>query len=148
MLAIKHILLPTDFSDASELALSTALDFARVFGAHLTLMHVSTVPGTVYAEAVPWPVEEMEKAARHALDALQARVSKLHADNETILQVGVGPEWQRILDVAKDGNVDLVVMGTHGRHGLSRLVLGSVAEKIVRLSPVPVLTVRPPTPRS
>ena len=56
----------------------------------------------------------------------------------------VGVEWEQILEVVKARNADLIVMGTHGRRGLSRLFLGSVAEKVVRISPVPVLTIRGP----
>ena len=141
MFAIKRILVPTDFSDSAERALSLAVDLARAFQAGLTLLHVWTIPST-FAEGLTWPTDGMERAARRALDELHARVSKQYPGTEAVLQVG--PEWQRILDVAKERNVDLVVMGTHGRRGLPRLILGSVAEKVVRLSPVPVLTVRDP----
>ena len=87
----------------------------------------------------------MEKAARTALDEVQARVSKLLPGTQSLLKVG--PEWERILDAVKEANVDLIVMGTQGRRGLPRLILGSVAEKVVRLSPVPVLTVHGPSPK-
>jgi nucleotide-binding universal stress UspA family protein len=142
MMTIKHILVPTDFSDASERALAMAVELARTFQARLTLLHAWAIPNTVYGEGLAWPVEDLEKASRRTLDDVHARVSKLVHGTEATLQVGT--EWQRILDVAKERKVDLIVMGTHGRRGLQRLVLGSVAEKIVRLSPVPVLTVGAP----
>lgn len=142
MMAIKHVLVPTDFSDPSERALALAIQLARSFDARLTLMHVWTIPNTSYAEALTWPVDEMENAARKALDELQARTSKQYPIADAVLRVG--SDWEQIISVAKERDVDLIVMGTHGRRGLPRLVLGSVAEKVVRLSPVPVLTVGSP----
>jgi nucleotide-binding universal stress UspA family protein len=147
MFAIRHVLVPTDFSDASERALATAVELARAFEARLTLLHVWSLPNAGYAEALAWPVEAMEKAAQKALDEAVARVNKVLSRTEAVLQVGT--EHQRILEVVKERHVDFVVMGTHGRRGLPRLVLGSVAGKVVRLCPVPVLTVgevhAPPT---
>lgn len=142
MFAIKHILVPTDFSEPSERAVATAVELARTFEARLTLLHVWSIPNTGYAEALTWPIDEMEKAARKALDELQARTRKAHAGTDSVLMVGV--EWEQIIEVVKARNADLIVMGTHGRRGLSRLLLGSVAEKVVRISPVPVLTIRGP----
>jgi nucleotide-binding universal stress UspA family protein len=139
MFAIRHVLVPTDFSDASERALATAVELARTFDARLTVLHVWSLPNAGYAEALAWPVDAMERAARKALDETVARVKKVLPHTEALLHVGT--EHQRILDVVKERHVDLVVMGTHGRRGLPRLVLGSVVGKVVRLCPVPVLTV-------
>jgi nucleotide-binding universal stress UspA family protein len=144
MNAMKHILVPTDFSDSSERALSMAIDLARTLQAKLTLVHVWSIPNVGYAEALTWPIDEMEQAARRALDEVQGRTSKQLPGTEAVLQLG--KEWQAILEVAKDRKVDLIVMGTHGRRGLPRLILGSVAEKVVRLSPIPVMTVGAPAP--
>lgn len=146
MLAFKHILFPTDFSASSARAEAAAVGLASALGARLTLLHVWSVPNAGYAEALSWPIDEMEVAARKELAKAQARVVKLHSGTEAVLRTG--REWQCILDQVKEGGVDLVVMGTHGRHGLPRLVLGSVAEKVVRLSPVPVLTLRAPDDES
>jgi len=145
MVAMKHILVPTDFSEPSERARSMAVDLARAFKAKLTLLHVWTIPSVGYAEALTWPIDEMEQAARRALDEVRARTVKECPDTEAVLQLG--REWQVVLDVAKDRKVDLIVMGTHGRRGLPRLILGSVAEKVVRLSPVPVMTVSSSVPQ-
>jgi nucleotide-binding universal stress UspA family protein len=138
MLTFKHILVPTDFSPASERAEAMAVALAGVFDARITLLHVWSVPNTGYAEALSWPIDEMEVAARKELAKAQTRVAKVHAKTEAVLRVG--REWKCILDEVKEGGADLVAMGTQGRHGLPRVVLGSVAEKVVRLSPVPVLT--------
>jgi len=139
MIKFKNILVPTDFGDSSQRAVLLAIELAKAFGAHVTLLHVWSLPNTAYAEGLSWPVDELEKAAQTALDGELARVVKLHADTDAVLRVG--PAWERILDAVKERGADLVVMGTHGRRGLPRMFLGSVAEKVVRLAHVPVLTV-------
>ncbi len=135
----RHILVPTDFGDASQRARDIALELARRFDARVTLLHVWMVPSPVYGEGLSWPTADLEAASRRALDGELAAAVKVYGPTKAELRVGVA--WERILDSVKDLGADLVVMGTHGRRGLSRLVLGSVAEKVVRLSPVPVLTV-------
>jgi nucleotide-binding universal stress UspA family protein len=145
MMVLRHVLVPTDFSEASERALVMAVELARAFDARLTLLHVWSIPNTGYAEALSWPVESMEIAARRALDDALVSARKLYAKAEALLREG--NEWKTVLEVVDELGVDLVVMGTHGRRGLPRLVLGSVAEKVVRLCPVPVLTVGAPRPR-
>lgn len=142
MIAFKHILVPTDFSDPSERALSMAAELARAFDAKLSLLHVWSIPNTGYAEALAWPIDAMEAAAKRALDDALASTVRLYAKTDAILREG--NEWKQVLDVVDELGIDLVVMGTHGRRGLPRLVLGSVAEKVVRLCPVPVLTVPAP----
>jgi len=142
MLAIKHILVPTDFSEPSARALAAAVELARAFDARLTLLHVWSVPNAGYAEALAWPIEAMEAAARRALDDALASTSKSYAKTDATLREGI--EWKQVLAVVDELGIDLVVMGTHGRRGLPRLVLGSVAEKVVRLCPAPVLTVAAP----
>jgi nucleotide-binding universal stress UspA family protein len=140
MIAVKHILVPTDFSEPAERALSTALDLARIFGARVTLLHVWQIPVTGYPEGAFFPVDQMEKAAQAALDGVHARAVKEWPDVDAVLRLGV--DYTQILELVNERGIDFVVMGTHGRRGLPRLLLGSVAEKVVRLSPVPVLTVR------
>lgn len=142
MLAIKHILVPTDFSEPSDRALTAALELARAFDAQVTLLHVWSIPNTGYAEALSWPIDAMEAAARRALDDALASTVKLYAKTDAALREG--NEWKQVLEAVDGLGIDLVVMGTHGRRGLPRLVLGSVAEKVVRLCPVPVLTVALP----
>ena len=142
MFAIKHILAPTDFSETSELALAAAVELARTFRARLTLLHVWSVPNMGYAEGLNWPLGAMEQAAQVALDEVQARARTMHVETDSALQIGA--EWERIIEMTQARGIDLVVMGTHGRRGVARILLGSVAERVVRLSPVPVLTIRGP----
>lgn len=144
MAAFKHIVVPTDFGELAEHAIDVAVELASKYGATLTLVHVYSIPTPAYAEAFSWPMEELEKAAREALDRELARTKARHADTDAALEVGVA--YDRIVEVVKGRGADLVVMGTHGRRGLPRFVLGSVAEKVVRLCPVPVLTVPEPHP--
>lgn len=139
---MKHILFPTDFSDAADCALPTALELALTFDSRLTLLHVWSVPSSVYAEALTWPSDDMQRGARAYLDAALEDARRSFPKTEALLREG--REWRQILAVVDELGCDLVVMGTHGRKGLSRVVLGNVAEKIVRLSRVPVLTVRVP----
>jgi nucleotide-binding universal stress UspA family protein len=142
MLVIKHILVPTDFSEPSDRALAMAVELVRSLDARLTLLHVWSIPNTGYAEALSWPIDEMQASAQRALDDAVASTTKLHGRTSGVLREGI--EWRQVLEVADEIGADLVVMGTHGRRGFSRLVLGSVAEKVVRLSPIPVLTVSAP----
>ncbi len=141
MNAITHILVPTDFSEASDRATTMAVELARTFAAQITLVHAWSIPNTAYAERLIWPIDGLESAARNALEEARVSLVKRHAATDAVLRVG--PEWREILEVIKERGIDLVVMGTHGRRGLPRFFLGSVAERVVRLSPVPVLTTGP-----
>jgi nucleotide-binding universal stress UspA family protein len=142
MSTIKHILVPTDFSEPSNRAIATALDLARAFDAQVTLLHVWSLPAIAYAEGLAWPVDDLEQAAREALADAQAKTSKTYPKTDSALLEG--NEWKQILETVKKRGCDLIVMGTHGRRGLPRLLLGSVAEKVIRLADVPVLTVAVP----
>lgn len=133
------ILVPVDFQDASLDALALARELAGHLGFEVVLQHTYTVPLALYpgfdALVAPTLPEEMAKAARAALDELSAEQGGLR----TILAAGDPAE--QILKAIGELKPALVVMGTRGRKGLSHLLLGSVAERIVRLSSVPVLTV-------
>jgi nucleotide-binding universal stress UspA family protein len=126
-------------------ALRRAIDLARPFKATLTLVHVIDFPGYVYS-AVPFAdvdlFAQFESAARAQLDEAFRRVSLEYPHARAVMRPhgGRGVPAEILLAIASVG-ADLVVMGTHGRHGIARALLGSVAEKVVRLSPVPVLTV-------
>lgn len=135
----KHVLVPTDFSDPAKHARDLGISIARKFNAELTLLHVYTIPMMGYEAAVAWPMEDLESSAEDALEVeLQAARTRIPGCRG-IARLGYPPA--EIVKVAKETGADLIVMGTHGRHGLPRMLLGSVAEKIVRTSPVPVLTV-------
>jgi nucleotide-binding universal stress UspA family protein len=134
----RHILAPTDFSEASERGVDAATSLALEFDASLTLVHSYELP--IYAYYVVDDVTaEVEARARRKLDKLLVRVRVRLPKAEG--EVRRGAPWQGILDVAKERGTELIVLSTHGRNGVDRVLEGSVAEKIVRLSPVPVLTV-------
>ena len=143
MLAMHTILHPTDFSKHSQYALWLAGALARDHGARLIVLHVVPTPAVVYGEGmVPSSPEELRAAAREQLDGLQMPPGEVRAERR--LEEGDAPEG--ILRVAQEVMADLIVMGTHGRTGLGRLLLGSVAEEVMRKAPCPVLTVKTPFP--
>lgn len=135
----RHILAPTDFSDSSQWGIDTAVSLALDLEASLTLVHVYEPASYTYYAIDPAIVAEVEAEARGQLDGVLARVRGRCPKAEGVLCTGAA--WEGILDAAKECGADLVVLSTHGRRGLSRALLGSVTEKIVRLAPVPVLTV-------
>ena len=146
----KKILVPVDFSPSSLLALETAIELAARFGATFELLHVWEPPpvygpdalvaggGALYAELE----DHTRRAAGKEMEELVERL-RLRGHREIRAHIERGIPSAVIVAFAKNG-YDLVVMGTHGRTGFSRFVAGSVAEKVVRLSPVPVLTIRNP----
>jgi nucleotide-binding universal stress UspA family protein len=138
---MKTILHPTDFSEHSEAAFEVARALARDCGARLILLHV--LPpimkgGEVYA-LITRP-EEIHEELTNRLEALRSKVNGL--DVETFLKEGDAAA--QILATSKEMGCDLIVMGTHGRTGLSHLLMGSIAEKIVRRALCPVLTIKKP----
>jgi nucleotide-binding universal stress UspA family protein len=137
---IRHILVPTDFSEPSTQAVTYAFELAQTVGAQLSLLHVIEVPA--YAIEVSLPLEHLEQDARRELARILPEAETAHVAVTRLVEMGVPA--QRILETATAEQVDLIVMATHGRTGLSHLVLGSVAERVVRLAPCPVLTIRPP----
>jgi universal stress protein A len=145
MLAIQTILHPTDFSERSEHAFWLACALARDYGARLIVLHVADAPVVAYGEGVAPPdPEELRAAAQEQLDRLQA----LHANIRAEHRVEEGDAVVEILRVAQEAHADLIVMGTHGRTGLWRLLMGSVAEQVVRQAVCPVLTVKTPLPET
>jgi nucleotide-binding universal stress UspA family protein len=136
---IHHILAPTDFSAPASQAVTAAFDLAQTFGAKLSLLHVIEVP--TYAIEVALPLEALEQDARRELACLLPKAEAAHVEVTRLVHVGV--PYQRIVETATAESVDLIVMATHGRTGLRHLVLGSVAERVVRLASCPVLTIRP-----
>jgi len=139
MTAFRNILVPIDFGQASQAALDLAVSLATSAEAKLTLFHAYTIPMPIYSEAAWAPADALERESRKALDEALAKTKKVYQRAEAVLVCG--EPAQEIVAAAAKGGADLIVMGTHGRKGLSRVLLGSVAEKVVRLSPVPVLTV-------
>jgi nucleotide-binding universal stress UspA family protein len=146
MVSFKKILVPVDFGESSKQALEVAIGLAKQFGAELTLVHTWEIPVYGYG-AMEFSAMDMltpiQSAATEQLDALVAEVKRQLPDVKGMLARGVA--WREVLSAVEQTKPDLVVMGTHGRRGVGRAILGSVAEKIVRMSPVPVLTVRSKT---
>lgn len=138
-MAIEHILVPTDFGESSERAEQFAVEIASKLGAKLTLLHVWSVPTPSYAEGLVWPIDAIESGARESLHRAHERMKAKHPATDAVLMGGVAADC--IIETAKERAADLIVMGTHGRRGVPRLLLGSVAEKVVRLANIPVLTV-------
>jgi len=143
-IAIKKILAPTDFSPASEKGLKYALRFAREFGAEVTLLHIlePIVPFAFEGLPMRLPVEETgwSDAAR-ALKAVE--VSARQKGVSTVrAMTRQGIASHEIVDAAKEFDVDLIVMATHGYTGLRHFCIGSTAERVVRAAPCPVLVVR------
>jgi nucleotide-binding universal stress UspA family protein len=141
--SIRRILVPHDFSDSANRALDYAVALASRLGAAVTVIHAYEVPVYGFAEGPVVTVEiggQIEAAARGAMDALAKRTKPAGVDVSFFLRQG--PAWSEINAVAKEVGADLVVIGSHGRQGISRALLGSVAERVVRTAPCPVLTVR------
>jgi nucleotide-binding universal stress UspA family protein len=139
----RHILVPVDFSSASEQALEVAIGMANRYGATLTLVHSCAVPVYGYPGMAGRGFDilsAIEQAAKSELDGLVAKVRTRVSTAQAMLRVGE-PD-QEILRAIEETRADLVVMGTHGRRGFRHAFLGSVAERTVRYAPVPVLTVR------
>jgi nucleotide-binding universal stress UspA family protein len=146
----RHILVPHDFGEPAEYALSFALDLAQKLGARVTVMHAYEImPAMGSGEGIWMSAEmlrEIANAARTALDDIVKRSARPGLEVKSVLRQG--PPWSEIDAAAKELNAELIVMATHGRHGLARALLGSVAEKVVRTAPCPVLTVHAPTPKT
>ena len=142
-----RILVPTDFSPTADAALEHARALARAFGAELHLVHVFEDPlltGAVTAEAyVPAAPEVRAALMQEARERLAHRVRAGDADAlKTTTEIITGSPATAIVDHAASAGASLIVMGTHGRGGVAHLLLGSVAERVVRAAPCPVLTVR------
>jgi nucleotide-binding universal stress UspA family protein len=140
-LKLKDILFATDFSDAAGKALPYVLALARRYGATVHAVHV--LPSAVYPFTLPdmWPLmaeteEQLRETGKQELEKALQGIS-----HELIVREG--PIWQTISKIADDSNIDLLVLGTHGRSGVEKALMGSVAEQIFRQASCPVLTVGP-----
>lgn len=140
-ISIERILFVTDFSEPARNAQKYAVELADRFGAELHAFHAVTDDVLVPAVevAADWLREEVARTTRQ----LAADMAAVHGAKPPILEVRQGNPVQEIIRYAAGHNIDLIVIGTHGHTGLSRLLLGSIAEKIVRLATCPVLTVHP-----
>ena len=142
----KKILCPVDFSDASRSALQVASELARRFGGEVTVFHAYPLPGYTLPEGTVLPATGMLQELAEQTDALLVRwKAEALADGAPQVSTAksVGEPASEIVAAAEDGKYDAIVVGTHGRTGLAHVLLGSVAERVVRRAPMPVVTVRP-----
>jgi nucleotide-binding universal stress UspA family protein len=142
----KKILVATDFGEQARAAAKVGVELARQYRVPLVLLHVFGTPGQAYGGAdlalEADFIRSLEAAARHALHEEAAALAAEGVEISAVLTQGVA--WEQIIATAEMVHADVVVMGTHGRRGVARALLGSVAERVVRLAPIPVLTVRDP----
>ncbi|HZR45661.1 MAG TPA: universal stress protein [Candidatus Manganitrophaceae bacterium] len=144
--AVSRILVPTDFSDCSVAALDYAVALAKPFNADLILVHViepfpyNVIDGLTFVDYGARLASETQAL----LDRLSKRALKEKLSVATRLTEGI--PFREIINMAKREKADLIVIGTHGRTGMTHLITGSVAERVVRLAPCPVVTVRMQAP--
>jgi nucleotide-binding universal stress UspA family protein len=149
MIALHRILVATDFGEASDAALGYGRALARQFGASLTVLHVAEDLLTAsfgiegYVGGYPDFQRSIEEGARRQLDALLSEQDRTDLNATTVLMTSSSPALT-IVTYARDTKVDLIVMGTHGRGAMAHLLMGSVAERVVRTAPCPVLTLKHP----
>ncbi len=147
MIKPKKILFPTDFSETSEEAAKYAISYGKEFGAKVYALHI--VNEKVFTEGLNLPrlvsVEELEaEMTKEAKKRLQVLIPKEEAEGldwETVIRKG--EPFLEIIRFAKENDIDLIIIGTHGRSGFEHIIFGSTAEKVVRKAPCPVLSVRP-----
>jgi nucleotide-binding universal stress UspA family protein len=149
MMTLKSILVATDFSEASDAALTYGRELAVRFGAALHVLHVTdniyvtTFGAETYAAMAPDLQRELEDTARARLAEIVIDSDHSGPPTKPVVLTSSSPAFA-IIDYAGEHGINLIVMGTHGRGALAHLLMGSVAEKVVRLAPCPVLTVRHP----
>ena len=134
----QHILVPIDFSQDSEHAVDTAVGLARQFQARLTLLHAIHIPEAAEVNLAAY-MDKIRSEADQSMTPRLKRVQDAGATAEAVTVVGAPS--QAIVDTARDRQADLIVMGTHGRTGLRHMLIGSVAERVVRMAPCPVMVV-------
>jgi len=142
---IKNILFATDFSESSDFAVRHALLFAKTFNARLYILHVVNEPVDLSGFYVPHiSFEKLEEEIAEGARKMMEKFCTTHVRDfdayETMVISGV--PFTTILDKAAEVKADMIIMGTHGRTGLDHVLFGSTAEKVVRKSTIPVLTIR------
>ena len=140
----KNILVATDFSPASDHALEYARALARTFGGSMHVLHVVPDPvlASAWSEAYAYDLTALGERLRGEAERQLANCVRPILDVAVTTEAVIGSPADGIAFAAADRGADLIVMGTHGRRGFSHLVMGSVAERVVRTAPCPVLTVR------
>jgi nucleotide-binding universal stress UspA family protein len=149
VMRFKRILVPTDFGWAAKAALDAAIGLAQDLRATIVLMHVYGIPTSRYASTHDGSTADYAGALEHAAREELNRTLAAQANAEIAIAAALysGSPVEQILLAQRQHDIDIIVMGTHGRSRVAQAFLGSVADKVVRQSPVPVLTVRP-SPRN
>ena len=146
MLTIQRILVATDFTETSDRALDFAIELAGKFEATITVVHAYQIPAMGFADggyiAGAEVAAQLAIAGQNRLDAVIDNRKASGIPMQGILRDGV--PWEEVNAVAKEVNANLIVIGTHGRRGLARALLGSVAENVIRTSSTPVLVIHGP----
>jgi nucleotide-binding universal stress UspA family protein len=146
MFVLRRVLVPVDFTETSDRALEYALELARKFEAKITVMHAYQIPVYGFPDATYITAAEVAGqisiAAQARLDAILEAQKTSGVEMTAILRDGVA--WEEINRVADEVKADLIIIGTHGRRGLARALLGSVAENVIRTSTMPVLVIHGP----
>lgn len=145
MIQLKRILLPVDFSENADVANNYASALAQQFSAEIHVLHVieHSIPTFPIYGIDTGPLEHIKEIKKAAEEKLNEWLQADWAKGITIVsKITVGTPFVEIISYAKDQDIDVIIMGTHGRSGLSHLLIGSVAENVVRKAPCPVLTVR------
>lgn len=147
----KTLLVPHDFSPCADRALALASDLARLHGSKVVLVHVTDLPPGLTADAMLSDREtgELVRVDAYARSGATSRLEALAAPYrdaglEVSIRAVLGDTADEILQLVPEVGADVIIMGTHGREGIKHLLMGSMAEKVVRQSDVPVLTVRVP----
>src|SRR5206468_12763269 len=149
MIALKKVLVASDFSEPSDAALAYGRELARSFGAQLVVLHVvenlltHVVGGDGFVLTDPDLQAAVEAEGKKRVDSLISDEDRLVLRAQGVIVTSNAPAFA-IVDYAKSSAINLIVMGTHGRGAMAHLLMGSVAERVVRIAPCPVLTVRHP----
>lgn len=148
MIALKNILVATDFGEAADMALSYGREFARTFGARLHVLHVVQDLGVhlgapEYSASIGRLQTEVEESARKRANQLVSDEDRQALQAQVAIATHPSAS-EAIVAYARDERINLIVLGTHGRQAMGRLIMGSVAERVTRTAPCPVLVVRHP----
>jgi len=149
MVTLKRILVATDFGEAADVAFAYGRELARTFGATLDVLHVADnvfargIAAEGYMVGYPELQREVEETAAKRLEALLSDEDRALLGAKSVVRASASPALA-IVEYARDARVDLIIMGTHGRGAMAHLLMGSVAERVVRTAPCPVLTLRHP----
>jgi nucleotide-binding universal stress UspA family protein len=142
---IQHILVAHDFGETSQAAFAYALDLAEKLKARITVVHAYEVPVYGFPEGLALTADVIGRIQAVSSEALDGVIQRAGRPGVAIAKMlRQGPAWSEIAAAATETGADLIVIGTHGRRGLAHALLGSVAEKVVRTAPCPVLTVHGP----